>query len=122
MLFGLKNTLQQQVRKSGMIVISFPLEDREIKLDRHCICESDGQPSAKAAQVCKPALDDVPSIVEHDRGSAGVDRLLDVLVAMIELNHLLLIGLDLLDFDIGQELVEAFAMRITSEMKLRDTI
>lgn len=95
-----------------MIVIFFPLEDQEMKLDRHCICESDGQPSAKATKVCKPALDDVPSIVEHDRGSARVDRLLDVLVAMIELNDLLLIDLDLLDFNIGQELVEAFAMRI----------
>ncbi len=66
-----------------MIVVLFPFQNGEIRLDRHCVQEHHRQPAAKLAQLTERDIDLVPRLIERHHVLIRVDDLLDVLFVVV---------------------------------------
>jgi hypothetical protein len=102
----LEYSFQRQIDHGWTIVVIFPFQNGEIRFDRHRIWEHCCQHVAKLAQLIERDTNLVPHLSERHHVLVQIHDLFDVLVVVVPLDHVALLGLDLVDLLFGLEVIK----------------
>ncbi len=96
-LLTLEYSFQRQIDHGWAIVILFPFQNGEIRLDQHHVWECHHQTTVKLAQPIERDINLVPCFIKRHRVLVRINDLLDVLVVVVSPNQVTLLGLNLVN-------------------------